>query len=153
MGVIGQKNAHILVDSGAAVSAVHKDLCAGCLIKTGGPQTETVGANGMPLDVLGQTTLTVQLGDFQVEQDFLVVRDLSVDCLLGANFLTRHDALIDCGRMEMTLGGPGGVRVPLSNSASCRSKDCYVTLQKTVEVPARMVLLVQGKLENALIIP
>ena len=100
-----------------------------------------VGANGMPLDVLGQTTLTVHLGDFQVKQDFPVVCDLSVDCLLEANILTQDEALIDCGRTEMTIGGLGGIRVPLSNSVSCRS-NCYVTLQRAVEVPARMVLLV-----------
>ena len=54
----------------------------------------------MPLDVVGQTTLVVCLSNFQVEQDFVVVHDLSVDCLLGANFLTQHDGVTDCGKIQ-----------------------------------------------------
>ena len=69
----------------------------------------------MPLDVIGQTNLAVCLdvGDFQAEQDFVVVHDLSVDCLLGANFLMEHKTFIDCGKMEITLGSLGGVKVSL----------------------------------------
>ena len=78
----------ILVDSGAAISAVHQELVPeGCTWDTENLH-ETVGANGMPLEVIGRVTLLVKLGDFQADQEFTVVRNLSVDCLLGANFLT-----------------------------------------------------------------
>ena len=54
------------------------------------PQGATMSANGTPLDVVGQATLLVTLEDFQVQQQFIVVKDLSVDCLLGADFLVTH---------------------------------------------------------------
>ena len=55
-----------------------------------------VGANGTPLDVVGQTTVTLQLGNFKVDHQFIVVRNLTVDCLLGADFLPQHSSILDC---------------------------------------------------------
>ena len=63
---------------------------------------QTVGANGTPV---GQTTLIVGLGTFQAEQEFIVARCLSVDCLLGADFLTKHYAVINFKRNALKLDG------------------------------------------------
>ena len=57
--------------------------------------TAVVGANGIPLDVIGHTTLVVSLGTFTTKQKFTIVRQLTVDCLLGADFLMNHHAIID----------------------------------------------------------
>ena len=44
------------------------------------------GVNGLPLNVVGKVKIPVKLGEFEQEQTFIVVGDLSVDCLLGADF-------------------------------------------------------------------
>ena len=79
----------ILLDTGAAVSVARYDLLPEeyrqRLIESPG----AVGANGTPLDVVGKTNMTVSLGAFTTEEEFTVIRNLTVDCLLGAEFLER----------------------------------------------------------------
>ena len=48
-----------------------------------------------PLDVIGQITLPVNIGNFQSHQIFIVVRTLTVACLLGADYLVAHDIVIN----------------------------------------------------------
>ena len=50
-------------------------------------------ANGLPLNVVGKVLLPVKFGDFQQNQEFVVARNLSVQCLLGADFLVQHHRL------------------------------------------------------------
>ena len=57
--------------------------------------TALIGANGSPLDVIGQITLPVKIGNFQSDQVFIVVRTLTVDCLLGADYLVAHEVVIN----------------------------------------------------------
>jgi len=84
-GYIGNMPVNVLVDSGAAVSVIHYNLVRDMqLANTSGG---AVGANGSPLDVVGQTTVTITLGYFTIKHNFVVVRNLTVDCLLGADFM------------------------------------------------------------------
>ena len=62
------------------------------MIETG--STAPVGANGSPLDVIGQVILPVNVGNFQSDQVFIVVKTLTVDCLLGADYLVAHEVLL-----------------------------------------------------------
>ena len=46
----------------------------------------------------------VSMGSFTCEHKFIVICDLAVDCLLGANFLKKYEAIIDCKNGKLTLG-------------------------------------------------
>jgi len=59
-------------------------------------QVATFGANGSPLDVVGQVKATIKIDERKYDQLFSVVRQLSVAGILGADFLVQHSALIDC---------------------------------------------------------
>ena len=67
-------------------------------------QSATFGANGSPLEVLGQVTIPVILGDFTCSHLFIVVKKLSVPGILGADFLVEHKAKIDCTQGTLWLG-------------------------------------------------
>ena len=69
-------------------------------------KTRAVGANGTPLDVVGQTTVSIQqaIGDFKVNHQFIVVNNLTVDCLLGVDFLQMHGAILDCCSNTLSVG-------------------------------------------------
>ena len=54
----------------------------------------TVGANGLPLDVAEQMSMLVSLGNYCVQHTFLVVHGLTVEGLLGADFLDKHKAVV-----------------------------------------------------------
>ena len=99
------------------------------------PQGVTLSANGTPLGVVGQATLLVTLGDFQVQQQFIVVKDLSVDCLLGAGFLVTHEVIIDCGAGKLHLGGANGHTMLFTLHESASPPNGSISVLHTVEVP------------------
>ena len=80
------------------------------MVETGCHMLTTVGADGLPLEVMGQTT-AVSLGTFQAKQEFTVVESLTVDCILGADFLLEHSAIIE-GQLTLSKGN-GILKFPL----------------------------------------
>ena len=94
-----------LLDLGAAVSVVRFGSLSSedhrAMIRT---ELLTVSANGTSLHVQGQIQLLVSLGPFTYKHAFVVIHDLTVDCLLGANFLKKHGAVIDCKSGTLSLG-------------------------------------------------
>ena len=63
-----------------------------------------IGANGVPLDVVGWVTANVVLGTFHHYQEFIVVREPTVQCLLGADFMEEHGVMIDYRTRSILLG-------------------------------------------------
>ena len=51
------------------------------------------------------------LGSFQQDQVLIVVRNLSVECLLGADFLVHSEAILDCKVGKLSLKG---IKVPIT---------------------------------------
>ena len=143
-----------LVDSGAAVSVVSYDILPpSARSSMNGTPPLTIGANGIPLDVLGIVNVMVELENIKVHHDFVVARKLTVECLLGMDFLSRHGAVIDCSNCKLTLavrdegkarhegrehgggGGGGGGGTAL-----------VVKLVQTTKIPARSQVLVRGRM-------
>ena len=58
----------------------------------------------MPLDVVGKVKFPVTLGPFSAEEEFTVTQNLIVDCLLGADFLKKHRAVMDCQSSKLSIG-------------------------------------------------
>ena len=78
-GCIGETSTKFLLDPGAAVSVVNYNVIKTSITKAA---TCAVGANGTPLDVIGQSIITVKVADFKVDYQFMVVRNLTVNCLI-----------------------------------------------------------------------
>ena len=64
-----------------------------------------VTANGAPLNILGQVTIPIAIGKFNCTQTFIVADNITVDCILGADCLRYHGAVIDCRTCTVTMGG------------------------------------------------
>ena len=104
-GLANQAHTMFLLDSGAAVSVVRlRSLSVEDQQAVTKTKSAAVNVNGIPLDVRGQITLVVSIGSFTCEQEFTVIHDLTVDCLLGADFLKKHGAVIDCKSGTLSLG-------------------------------------------------
>ena len=91
-GYVGDVPTKFLLDSGAAISVINSDIVRDKPLNQ--VNICAVGANGTPLEVAGQTTVTIHLSDFKVDHQFTVVHNLTVDCLLGADFLQHHGAVL-----------------------------------------------------------
>ena len=107
----------------------------------------TVGANGLPLDVLGSVSLEVNLDSISASHVFIVAMKLTVDCLLGIDFLSKHGAVLDCARNTLSFHcntGKGGMEVVLPTH---EEGVFVVSIAETVHVPARSGMIVKGKVE------
>ena len=145
-----------LLDSGAAVSVVRfsvlSDSDKGRIRHS---NVQVMGANGSPLDVMGVLSLKLRLGSFKDEHEFTVVRELTVECLFGADFMEKNDVLIDCKRRCLQLGS-SAIEVPFIDSpvraSSGRVADNFkvssVMVSRTVKLPAHSVLLLRGKMKG-----
>ena len=100
-GTLGGQNVSFLIDSGAAVSVISYGISARAGVREDAPLT--VGANGVPLDVLGTVNLLAVVGTISVKHSFVVARTLTVECLLGIDFLSRYGAIIDCAENKLTF--------------------------------------------------
>ena len=132
-----------LLDSGAAVSVIRFDALDEKWypdIIAAGPET-AIGADGLPLEVVGKVTLPVSLDRFQAQQEFTVVRFLTADCILGADFLVKHGAVIDCRNATLTIGDQPRLQVPISFNHTqpdgAVDDNLTVVLSETTKLPGR----------------
>ena len=150
---MGQTSTRFLLDSGAAVSVVRYDSLDECWrqrIKDDVAQN-TVAADGLPLEVVGHIGIPVSLGKFGADHEFTVVKNLSVECILGADFLVRHDAVIDCRENTLALGDNPRCEVPISIAPSIQPstlEGITVAIPDTMEIPARSVMLITAQLSR-----
>ena len=117
-GLLDQDKAQFVLDSGTALSVVRYDTVNPAYrqhIQTDGI-CAAVGANGLLLDVIGRVKLPVRLREFRWDQEFTVVKNLTVACLLGADFLIRHGAIVNCKSGRLSLGQ---VHLPITMGSAC----------------------------------
>jgi len=103
-----------------------------------------VGANGSPLDVVGQVKIPVSIGTIKTEQVFVVVSKLTVDCLLGVDYLLANEVIINYKHHCVVIKGseiPFTLRKGIANTVQPSS--CYTTtVLETVTIPGRSILLI-----------
>ena len=107
-------------------------------------KTTAVGANGQSLDIQGLLELEITLGEFKTAHQFTVVHNLTVDCLLGADFLIQYQAIIDCSKQTLKLGTKGTLTPIIGNSTHGQAVGA-VSMSQTLTVPGRSVMLVFAK--------
>ena len=86
----------ILLDTGAAVSVARYEFLPKEYRRKLTESSGGVGANGIPLDVVRRAKIALSLESFSTEKEFTVIHNLTVDCLLGADFLKEHGAVMNC---------------------------------------------------------
>ena len=93
-----------------------------------------IGANGSPLDVMGRVNIPILLDTFSTNQSFIVVHKLTVDCLLGMDFLAKHWAVIDCVKNSLSLTS-GSTYLQLYETIKPEIV-AVVSVSETVKIPA-----------------
>ena len=108
----------ILVDTGSAVSILHKDLweqSAGSMSEALEANSSPVTvANGQPLHILGLGIVRIRISDVEFVHQALIADDVSQSCLLGADFLVPHGVAIDFKTNQLRVGE---AVVPIHHSA------------------------------------
>ena len=85
------------------------------------------------MDCLGQDKLQLQVGDLQVQFSVLVARELTQECLLGADFLKQHDCVINMRERTLVAGGKQVVCQP--NQFPELMSVCHVSFSADAVIP------------------
>eukprot|EP00731_Ephydatia_muelleri_P037182 Em0411g3a len=149
-GNVGKRSVNMLLDSGAAVSVIRsgvlEDRSRNLVMAT---SRTAIGANGLPLNVMGQVDLDICVGNFRTVHTFIVVRDLTFECILGADFLKVNKAVMDFRNNTLHLGN-STIKIP-SSDVSVSSDDAHsisVHALEDMDIPGRSVRLVIATLQK-----
>ena len=103
-GQVGGVHLNMLVDTGSAVTLVHKHVWEKeapryCPLETQGTQVETQGtqANSSPLKIVGMADIEIAVAGICVIHPVLIAEGITHDCLLGFDFLRKHECTIQFG--------------------------------------------------------
>ena len=136
----------MLVDTGSAVTII----CESVWKKTDrettieeAPTSPIVTANGNPLSLLGKSQAMLTLGDVITNYPVLIAKDLTQECILGADFLECFKCVIDVSTHTLTVSGRS---LPLEVSRSSSPSSCHVSCAETITVPGRHQMEIPAKL-------
>ena len=108
-----------------------------------GPNVTAVG--GKTLDILGELSVDFQINGVMLQQNVLVVRDMSQTMILGWDFFLAHKARVDAGRQLFVFDGR---EAPLLTREQVASAPTLIRARERVVIPARSEKVVVAKLEN-----
>ena len=137
---------HALLDTGAEATIISDDIYH-CIntntSKLEPPRKPVLGANNMPLDVVGETELTIELGGIKAQHTVLVCRGLPQQVLIGIDFLMAHKCIINFDNNTVySKGGPSKmVFGPLD-------KVYRITVAETVTLSPNMVADIPCEIEG-----
>ena len=132
------------MDTGAAVSLIHKRLYESLKINSRIEQTNLTlqSASGSRLNVLGTTVLKFKVNRLELQHTFVIVNNLSRNCILGKDFLAANSCRIyfdlNCIRIK-------GEYVAMQEDKCIAS---IIRLSKTTVLKPQTVYRLQGKLKN-----
>jgi hypothetical protein len=135
-GDIGKRPTKILVDTGSAVTILREDVWkeAGDSQTLELPLSPVIAANGEQLEICGWSKVSRRVGDVHACYPVLVARDITQECLLGADFLEDFGCIIDLRGRTLWVGETS---VPLQFRKSQFASTCHVSCAETTVVPGR----------------
>lgn len=128
----------MLVDTGSGMTIVREDVWKESRQEERGPLTPpfcpVVAANGQELDLLGRSEVVVSIGGLSGKHSVLVA-SLTQECLLGADFLSKHGCVVDL-REQVLLAGGRSVSLCSQTCDEQTASVCHITFLGTTVVPA-----------------
>ena len=140
-GSILNQKSHILVDTGASVTAVSTSFFSS-LPSSPQLQPSTLlticTVSGEELPVQGQATLTVTLDKTNYPLETLVIDNLSYPVVLGRDFLMHYGSIIDLQANTLVLSG--NPPIPLHHSPGTQNTAPEMPESTTVHAKATFIL-------------
>jgi dUTPase len=130
-GTINTCSASFLLDTGAAMSVIHREAVPDCYQNQIKPVVNSgvVGANGLPLDIIGTVNIPITLGTFA-----------------RADFLSSKMAVIDCRNSRLTLAGSHSIEIDLERSTS--QKLATIVAGEDITLPGSSISVVPGRIKD-----
>ena len=121
-GKIAGKTVHLLVDTGASVSAIDETFLKKAygdipLKMSDSPFPSVQSVSGEEVPLLGQITVPLHLSGSQYFCEFHVMQSLAYDAILGRDFLQQNRALIDLDNSTITIKDSANQRNQANSTA------------------------------------
>ncbi|KAL5475516.1 hypothetical protein EMCRGX_G025342 [Ephydatia muelleri] len=146
-GQLGQGTASLIVDTGAGITLLRRDVWKGDLNGKLLPWygCKLVGANGGTLNVVGMVrAMQLGLGGKMFAVDTVIVESLTSEGILGLDFLEKYECIIDAANGVLTLGD-SGLHIQLQKATRSKSTEpalpVHVCLDDTIVIPPRSEVL------------
>ena len=137
LGAVNDVKTTMLVDTGSAVTILHKDLWEQCSASMSGKlkavSAPVTVANGQPLHILGLGTVQIRIADVEFVHQALIADDVSQSCLLGADFLVPHGAVVDFMTKQLRVGETS-VQIQHSAHQELPKQVCRVSVASTAVI-------------------
>ena len=148
-GRVAKYETEIIVDSGSGISIISFDLFS--LINKYARSPLDISSNsilaktptGEYLDIVGTTTVELDLGESNWYVDCHVVKNFNYAFLLGTDFLIKTSSRIDLGSMKITIG-----QQTLDVSVVNQPSQVKVCVVDTIEIPPRSEAVLQGSVSG-----
>ena len=121
-GKIGNHSLFLLLDSEASCSVMRKNYTSGNLIQPI-ERTKLVNAHGRTTSPCRTIVMAVILGSLQVDHKFIVLDTLSTPVILGCDFLTKHNHIMDFSQQAVRHSNNPLFKLdmPLVRMSSCNA--------------------------------
>ena len=110
--------------------------------------TQVVSANGSPLKIVGMVDIEIAVAGICAIHPVLIAEDITHDCLLGVDFLRKHECTIRFATNHLQTEA-GGVGSTLFSTQEKVSQICRVSLAETVVIPGRHEMILPAKITRA----
>ena len=150
-GQVGGVHLNMLVDTGSAVTLVHKRVWEKLAPRYGPLETQgtqVVSANGSPLKIVGMVDIEIAVAGICAIHPVLIAEDITHDCLLGVDFLRKHECTIQFGTNQLRTEA-GGMGSTLFSKQENVPQICRVSLAETVVIPGRHEMILPAKITTA----
>jgi len=144
---IGRRLIRGLIDTGSMTTILHQRIANKLKLNfksVTGPRT-LFSANGTSIPVLAMADVVMSFSGLQVPHTVKIVRDLEFDLIIGADFLSQNEVIIDY-KAKLVSIGDDMVRVPLQST--CQGQNTAVAV-RTICVPAFSEMLVPLEIPRA----
>ena len=77
-----------------------------------------ISANGSPIHIAGQTSLTLAISSTNITAPFIIARDLAQDIIIGVNILKPHSCIVDYKHNTLRCGLD---KIPIKSTAPVKT--------------------------------
>ena len=150
-GQVQGQSITLLVDTGAAVTLIRKDVWDRIFKDHAGlrpwAEQQLVSVDGSPLQVYGCASVELQLGGIPYPTDVVVVSPLTTEAILGLDFQKKYGATIDVGRCMMQMGTQATIRM-CQSPPSCADGVRVVSLMDSLTIAPCSECIVMASYEG-----
>ena len=117
---IRNRTLQCLLDTGAVSSVISLSLVRQLRLKIQPPASQDylIAASGEHLKIIGNVDINLQIRGLTIPHIFTVIEGLYPNLLVGTDFLTANQAVINCHNHTVTFND-GLIVMPLQNFQNC----------------------------------